>query len=36
MSEEESAATRHLGGCHCGDVRYEVVVDTGSASACNC
>ena len=26
----------HLGGCHCGAVRYEAEVDTASAIECNC
>ena len=25
-----------LGGCHCGQVRFETVVDTASAITCNC
>jgi hypothetical protein len=24
------------GGCHCGEVRFEVTVDLGSVVACNC
>jgi hypothetical protein len=27
---------KHRGSCHCGDVRFEVVVDATSASKCNC
>ena len=27
---------RHRGTCHCGDVRFEVVVDGTSGSKCNC
>jgi len=26
----------HVGGCHCGKVRYEVTVDPTQAIACNC
>lgn len=29
-------ATTHTGSCHCGDVRYSVVVDPGTGSRCNC
>jgi hypothetical protein len=36
MSANASAATKHLGGCHCGDVRYEAIVDVRDATACNC
>ncbi|MFH5927522.1 GFA family protein [Roseomonas xinghualingensis] len=25
-----------FGGCHCGQVRFETVVDTTSAISCNC
>ena len=32
----QSVPTKRLGGCHCGDVRYEALVDTLAASACNC
>jgi hypothetical protein len=27
---------KHRGSCHCGDVRFEVVVDATSGSRCNC
>ena len=33
---DESVPAKRFGGCHCGDVRYEVVVDTRAASGCNC
>ena len=29
-------AQRHMGGCHCGAVRYEVTVDASRAGWCNC
>jgi len=32
-----SEATKHIGSCHCGKVRYEVKVDlTQPVMACNC
>ena len=27
---------KHTGGCHCGKVRFEVTMETGTAIACNC
>jgi hypothetical protein len=36
MSGNDSKPARHLGGCNCGDVRYEVSVDAGAATSCNC
>lgn len=30
------APTQHTGGCHCGAVRFEVLVDPSSGSMCNC
>src|SRR5262245_26238317 len=36
MSTSAPGPKKHTGGCHCGDVRYEVIVDTGTASSCNC
>lgn len=27
---------KHHGSCHCGDVKFEVVVDATKASRCNC
>jgi hypothetical protein len=37
---EKSAANtnvrKHTGGCHCGAVRFEVMIDTSSGSMCNC
>ncbi len=35
MATNESKSTMRTGGCHCGDVRYEVMVDTSTASSCN-
>jgi hypothetical protein len=26
----------HTGGCHCGEVRFEVTLDLGAVVACNC
>ncbi len=28
--------SKHLGGCHCGAVRFEVELDLENASECNC
>ncbi|HVV84399.1 MAG TPA: GFA family protein [Kofleriaceae bacterium] len=28
--------TKHQGSCHCGDVRYEVVLDASKGTRCNC
>lgn len=36
MSGEQTGPAKHGGGCICGDVRYEAMVDTGTASSCNC
>jgi hypothetical protein len=27
---------KHRGSCHCGDVRFDVVIDATSGSKCNC
>jgi hypothetical protein len=29
-------AKKHVGSCHCGAVRFEVEIDSGAASRCNC
>ena len=29
-------AQTYSGGCHCGEVRYEVKADLGNVIACNC
>ena len=26
----------YTGGCHCGEVRFEVTTDLGKVTACNC
>ena len=31
-----SESKMHSGGCHCGNVRYEVEADVGSGMECNC
>src|SRR3954469_8173567 len=28
--------SRHVGGCHCGAVRFEVLLDASTGSMCNC
>ena len=35
-STPKAVATKHTGGCHCGAVRYEAVVDASTGSRCNC
>lgn len=35
-SAAASGVNMHLGSCHCGAVRFEVHVDAGAASRCNC
>src|ERR1700722_13552683 len=30
------ASKKHAGGCHCGAVRFEVMVDATTGSRCNC
>jgi hypothetical protein len=27
---------KHTGGCHCGAVRFEVMIDTSAGTMCNC
>jgi hypothetical protein len=43
MSQQKHAETSqtsgpqlHTGGCHCGAVRYEVMIDAGRGGRCNC
>jgi hypothetical protein len=31
-----SELKKHAGGCHCGNVRYEVMMDLSHAMECNC
>ncbi len=31
-----NAAKKHPGSCHCGAVRFEVEVDAGAGTQCNC
>src|SRR5687768_1414265 len=33
---EPGRVTTHRGSCHCGAIRFEVEIDTASASMCNC
>jgi hypothetical protein len=33
---QPARARPHRGSCHCGDVRFEAVVDPARASRCNC
>lgn len=33
---ENATEKKHTGGCHCGEVRFEVTVDPSSAARCNC
>ncbi|MGE3149902.1 MAG: GFA family protein [Pseudorhodoplanes sp.] len=30
------AESYHTGGCHCGQVRYDVTLDLGNVVTCNC
>ena len=36
MDAKTGNQKKHLGGCHCGKVRFEVEVDATSGSRCNC
>ena len=37
MTSANPTPTKHTGGCHCGQVRYEVEIDlTSGGSMCNC
>ena len=33
---EGNAPTKHAGGCHCGAVRFEALVDATAGTRCNC
>ncbi|HEY4014105.1 MAG TPA: GFA family protein [Polyangiaceae bacterium] len=32
----QSHVRKHTGGCHCGAVRFEAVLDASAGSRCNC
>ena len=34
--QTDTDPTTHQGSCHCGDVRYQVVLDARRGSRCNC
>lgn len=36
MEPTPSQAKKHLGSCHCGDVRFSVEIDATAGSRCNC
>jgi hypothetical protein len=36
MDANTEKQKKHLGSCHCKEVRFEVIVDASSASKCNC
>jgi hypothetical protein len=36
MDANTGKQTKHLGTCHCGEVRFEVDTDAGTGSRCNC
>jgi hypothetical protein len=36
MDANTGKQKKHLGACHCGDVRFEVEIDATAGSRCNC
>ncbi|MGD0529208.1 MAG: GFA family protein [Polyangiaceae bacterium] len=36
METMPNTPPKHAGSCHCGAVRFEVIVDASRASRCNC
>jgi len=36
MEANTGKQKKHLGTCHCGDVRFEVEIDATAGSRCNC
>ena len=36
MDTNPGKQKKHLGSCHCGEVRFEVVADATAGSKCNC
>ncbi len=36
MTKLESTSKVHTGGCHCGEVRYELVGEVAHATLCHC
>jgi hypothetical protein len=34
--QDNSKARKHQGSCHCGDNKFEVIVDATAGSQCNC
>jgi hypothetical protein len=36
QTARESGPKLHIGGCHCGRVRFQVTIDPSQGSRCNC